>query len=210
MEIILNNSEICIFVYSGNLNSAIELFNKKLDSILKLNSEVLIKYFFNSLNLSIYNYILFKEGISLDKCCFKNSNIIFDSFDLENLKLKGYDLIFSYMTCIDYLSEKHTHPEIKKSLYYINENINQEISLNDVCQLINMNKTYFCTIFKKYTGKTFSEYLNYRRIAIAKKLIKTSKLSLSDISFYCGFNNYSYFCTTFKKITGITPMEFKN
>ncbi len=209
MELILNHSEICILVYCGNLSSAIKIFDDKLHNILKLNDMTSIKYFLNSLNFSIYNYVLFKEGISLDKCCFKNTIVTLDYFDFEYLSSKGHQLLFSYITCIDYLSEKHNHPEIKKSLYYINQNINEDISLDSICHLINMNKSYFCTIFKKHTGKTFSEYINHRRISIAKKLIQSSKLSLSEISFYCGFNNYSYFCKVFKRTTLATPIEFR-
>ena len=84
-----------------------------------------------------------------------------------------------------------------------------EISIDEICNELNINKCYFCSIFKKETGLTFINYLNNYKIEKSKELLKNSNLSLLDISLSVGYNNQSYFSTVFKKITSQTPFEFR-
>jgi len=74
---------------------------------------------------------------------------------------------------------------------------------------LNINKCYFCSIFKKETGLTFINYLNSYKIEKSKELLKNTNLSLLDIALSVGFNNQSYYSTVFKKITCKTPLEFR-
>ena len=74
---------------------------------------------------------------------------------------------------------------------------------------MNINKCYFCSIFKKETGSTFINYLNSYKIEKSKELLKNPNLSLLDIALSVGFNNQSYYSTVFKKITSKTPLEFR-
>ncbi|WP_370773711.1 helix-turn-helix domain-containing protein [Clostridium sp.] len=207
---ILNHLHICTLVYCGNTNLALKLFDKNLKYLIDTTGFEHCDAFISSLNFSIYNYILVKEGISLHKCCFKNTKEDFDSCNLSSLLLTGHKIINSYSYCKDYLGEKYPHPEIRKAIYYIHKHIDENISLNDICSIVNMNKTYFCRVFKNYTNCTFSEYVNTRKITAAKHLLLDPQLSLVEVSLCCGFNNYSYFCRLFKKIIGITPLEYKN
>ena len=207
---IINHLHICTLVYCGNSNLAIKLFDRNLENLIKNSGFNDCNTFIHSLNFSIYNYILVKEGISLDKCCFKNTVEDFDSSDISSLKYIGHKIINSYSYCKDYLYEKYPHPEIRKSICYIHKHIDETISLEHICSIVNMNKTYFCRVFKTHTGYTFSEYLNITRINAAKHLLLDPQFSLVEVSCCCGFNNYSYFCRLFKKIIGMTPLQYKN
>ena len=206
----INHLHICSLVYCGNTNLALKLFDKNLKSLIENTGFKHCDTFISSLNFSIYNYILVKEGISLHKCCFKNTKENFDSCNLSSLLLTGHKIKNSYSYCKDYLGEKYPHPEIRKAIYYIHKHIDENISLNDICSIVNMNKTYFCRVFKNYTNCTFSEYVNLRKITAAKHLLLDPQFSLVEVSLCCGFNNYSYFCRLFKKVIGITPLEYKN
>lgn len=96
-----------------------------------------------------------------------------------------------------------------KIMKYINSYYNENISLKDVAEVVNMNPNYISQVFKKSTGTTFSRYLTDLRINHAKKLLETTNTSINDISQQTGFNDYFYFLKTFKKYTGKTPSEYR-
>lgn len=99
---------------------------------------------------------------------------------------------------------------VQKAINYVDGRYNEEISLSDISTYLNINKSYFCSIFKKETGKTFTQYLNEVRIEKSKQLLKEDHESMLDIALAVGFNNQNYFNIMFKKHTNSTPLEFKN
>ena len=76
-------------------------------------------------------------------------------------------------------------------------------------QGININKSYFCKIFKSETGYTFTNYLNIFRVEKSKNLLKNPNMSLLDVAVSVGFNSQNYYSSVFKKITNKTPLEYK-
>lgn len=103
------------------------------------------------------------------------------------------------------LSNSKIAPIIK----YINEHINENVSLSLGANLCNMSQSQFSRIFKKETGKTFKEYVLLKKIEQAKFYIKTTDKSFSEISDFLGFEDSSYFTKLFKKYEGIPPKEYK-
>lgn len=103
------------------------------------------------------------------------------------------------------LSNSKIAPIIK----YINEHINENVSLSLGANLCNMSQSQFSRTFKKETGKTFKEYVLLKKIEQAKFYIKTTDKSFSEISDFLGFEDSSYFTKLFKKYEGITPKEYK-
>lgn len=85
---------------------------------------------------------------------------------------------------------------------YINNNFKDHISLDQIANVANMTVPAFCRYFKKVTGKTFTKLVNEYRVVHATKLLSESTMSITDISFECGFNNFSHFNKLFKEITG--------
>jgi len=99
--------------------------------------------------------------------------------------------------------------QIKKVYEYIHENFNRKISLNEISELVNMSPVSFNRFIKKRTGKTFIEYTNDTRISYATRWLIETDLSISEISYKCGFNNIANFNRVFKKVKNITPSEFR-
>lgn len=98
---------------------------------------------------------------------------------------------------------------VKKSIEYSLENYDSNISIQSICDILNINKSYFCKKFKQETGYTFSTFLNILRIEKSKKLLTFSDSSLLDISISVGFNSQNYYTMVFKKLNGITPLEYR-
>ena len=90
---------------------------------------------------------------------------------------------------------------------HINENFKDHISLDEVSELVSMTVPAFCRYF---TGKTFTKLVNEYRVVHATKLLAESTMSITDISFECGFNNFSHFNKLFKEFTGKSASVYRN
>ena len=92
---------------------------------------------------------------------------------------------------------------------YIKENYNQSLVLDEVANLFQLNKCYFCSVLKKEVGQTFSQIVNEIRIEKSKELLIDNKLSILEVALQVGFNNQNYFNMVFKKKMGITPLTYR-
>ena len=92
---------------------------------------------------------------------------------------------------------------------YVNANFKQHITLDEIAEKVSMTVPAFCRYFKKTTGKTFTQLVNEYRIINATRLLNESQMSISDISFECGFNNFSHFNKQFNDITGKSASQYR-
>lgn len=98
---------------------------------------------------------------------------------------------------------------IRRAINYIHTHYSEAITLTDVASHVNLNISYFSTVFKKETGSSFSQYLNMTRIEHSKLLLNNTDLSILEVALEVGFDTDSYFCTVFKKRVGISPKQYK-
>ena len=98
--------------------------------------------------------------------------------------------------------------KLKQALNYINDNLDQPITLKDIAQLLDLSQYYFCHLFKESTGIAPYKYVIKQRIEKAKYLIKNSQLPLADISYECGFSSQSQMTQHFRKCVGVTPKVY--
>lgn len=124
-------------------------------------------------------------------------------------------LLITHMT--DYLDSTdkpdNQHSSLNKTLnriiMYINNNLEKQLSLDEISGYLNMNKYYLCRFFKEYTGLTVIDYINRKRIIAAEKLITSNKHSITDIAVMVGFNSLTHFERTFKQFTGTAPSRYR-
>ena len=96
------------------------------------------------------------------------------------------------------------------ALEYLKKNYgNPSLSLNDVCEHLNISTSRFSSVFKEATGKTFTEALNGIRMDRAKQLLRETSLKNYEIAELRGFSNPTYFSTVFKSAYGIAPSAYK-
>jgi AraC-like DNA-binding protein len=93
---------------------------------------------------------------------------------------------------------------------YVMDHFKSDISLNNVALKVGMTKAAFCRHFKKITGKTFFTFLKEYRIGYACKLLMNTGMSVSEISYECGYNTISNFNKQFKSVTNTNPMHYQS
>jgi AraC-like DNA-binding protein len=93
---------------------------------------------------------------------------------------------------------------------HVKNNFKEEITLDEIANMVSMTVPSFCRYFKKVTNKTFTKFVNEYRLVHASKLLAEQTLSITDICFESGFNNFSHFNKSFKAFTGQNPSEYRN
>ncbi|MBE6689366.1 MAG: helix-turn-helix transcriptional regulator [Ruminococcaceae bacterium] len=96
-----------------------------------------------------------------------------------------------------------------KSKKYIEENIDKTVTLSDIAGFVNLSPNYFHTLFSDIEGITPREYITKYRLSLVCELLRTSSLSLSEISDRCGFCNQQYMSLLFKKSFGLSPRAYR-
>ncbi len=92
---------------------------------------------------------------------------------------------------------------------YINDNINESLTLDGICNKFYISKPQLCRIFKNATGSTVQNYINAKRLINAKRML-SSGVPPTKVSTLAGFNDYSVFYRAFHKEYGTTPKQEYN
>ena len=136
---------------------------------------------------------------------------------LESSKIKVFSLILELIYLLDRDSKKKLYRDKLKSgnyeiienvIKYIKENLTSDLSLNAVASYASFSPIHFHNCFKAATGKTLHEYVEEQRIKKAVGLLVSADLTLTDISYECGFSSQSYFSYAFKRKMKMTPREY--
>lgn len=130
--------------------------------------------------------------------------------------IKGY--IYQLIACLVRNNVIQTHvlysneSDMKKldALFkYIEKNYNRRIDLKEAADMLNLSYFYFSRYFKKTTGKTFKQYVDFVRICEVEKLILLKDMNISQAAYEAGFCNVSSFNRVFKRVKGYLPGEIK-
>ncbi|MFB0842635.1 response regulator transcription factor [Paenibacillus oleatilyticus] len=93
---------------------------------------------------------------------------------------------------------------------YIDQRLSEEVTLEEVAELVGLTPTYFSALFKKMTSETFVQYRIKRRMEKALQLMAQSHIRIVDVALEVGYDDYPHFTKTFKKIVGISPSEYRS
>ena len=142
------------------------------------------------------------------------------------LEFEGLQRVLKFLDILDYLGNTddytllnadgvalETSPQDSDKINiiykYVNANFKQHITLDEIAEKVSMTVPAFCRYFKKTTGKTFTQLVNEYRIINASRLLNESQMSIADICFECGFNNFSHFNKQFNDITGKSASQYR-
>lgn len=97
---------------------------------------------------------------------------------------------------------------IQQIIAWTEKHFTETFTIDHVAEKMFLSKYYFCHYFKKYTGKTYIDYVHELRISRAILMMRQGCF-LTECCFACGFNDLSYFTRVFKKMTGYTPSRYR-
>lgn len=107
-------------------------------------------------------------------------------------------------------NKKNSYKYVKLAKEYIDQNYaDSNLSLNDVCEHIGISASYLSELFNEISGEKFSTYLASFRVEKAKRLLRTTNVTIKEIGFCCGFNSIQNFIRVFKKYTDQTPGNYR-
>ncbi len=133
---------------------------------------------------------------------------------------KKLDSVSSLLTIFaDHLSMKSNQiavqatnaepPVITKAKQFIREHHSEDLSLGQVAAAVHTSIFYFCKLFRKVTGTTFTEFVSRTRIERAKNLLLNPNLRVSEIAYEVGFQSLTHFNRVFKKVIGESPTDYR-
>lgn len=163
---------------------------------------------------------LFSHKVSLNK--EQQNRFLYYINKITNAKGFGYDVIeqtafMELLVLINYtfqtahnknaLSSFTYNHQVDDILTYINQNISNPITINNLSSEFFLSPSYICRIFKATTGTTINKYITARRISIAKSLLNDG-YSVMEVHEKSGFTDYSSFFKAFTKAVGISPKKY--
>ncbi|MCD8014494.1 MAG: response regulator [Lachnospiraceae bacterium] len=113
----------------------------------------------------------------------------------------------------DLVADEHrsaTTSFVAKAREYVEQNYeDQSISIETICRQLGVSSAYFCTVFKKETGKTFIGYLTEFRMERAAEMLLTTDEKTYIIAEKTGYSDPNYFSYVFKKQYGVAPSRYR-
>lgn len=105
-------------------------------------------------------------------------------------------------------NEKHDTDYIEKALECIHSEYMNDITVELIASRLNLDRTYFSTLFKKKVGISPKQYIINYRMSVARTLMSENKISVSVAAFSVGYTDVFTFSKMFKRHYGISPNEY--
>ena len=164
---------------------------------------------FNSL-LRRTAYVAGVHPLYIDAVSTNYARLIEQAHTLDEVNGISPFLIRSYCNLVEKRSMASYSEPIRHILVTIDASLTADLSLKRFAGELFLNTSYLSALFKKELGMTLTEYVNKSRISYAKKLLKSTTLSIQDIATQCGIPDIHYFTRLFRRETGISPREWRN
>lgn len=107
------------------------------------------------------------------------------------------------------LKEQGELLRMKPVLEYVEAHLADRIQVEDVCRIANISYYYFVKYFKKVMGMSFLEYVNYKKIKKAERILLTQDISVSQVAESIGMPNMAHFYKVFKKFNHCSPNDYR-
>ncbi|MCH1624132.1 AraC family transcriptional regulator [Fredinandcohnia quinoae] len=169
------------------------------------------------------SYILLNRHIKNDTVI---NSFMKNMMNEQQKKEPGYELFVKSIVhqLIGYLIRNHDSKSLSSQKYnmrlrnlnrlnkvieYIDENYNEQHSVEEMAQLANLSTYYFCRLFKSATGKSLVQYINDLRIEKAHYLLMNTDMNITEIALQTGFTNVNYFSRYYKNTKHISPSSMR-
>lgn len=104
----------------------------------------------------------------------------------------------------------HHDEEILKAQKYIEDNVHEKITIDELADIAFISRRTFERRFKQATNNSVLEYIHRVKIETAKRSFETSRKNINEVMFDVGYSDTKAFRTMFRKVTGLSPIEYRN
>jgi transcriptional regulator GlxA family with amidase domain len=106
--------------------------------------------------------------------------------------------------------KNHTDEAVKQAQEFIDKNIQEKITIDELADLASLGRRSFERRFKVATNNSVLEYINRVKIEFAKREFESSQKNINEVMYDVGYTDTKAFRTIFKKNTGLTPVAYRN
>lgn len=103
----------------------------------------------------------------------------------------------------------HLSPEIAQCVQFLRAHPCGDVGIDEAAGMVGKSRAWLTRKFKEEMGQSLGEYQAYLRLQNAKRLLRYTDMSLSEIAATLGFSSQAYFQSFFKKAMGVTPTDFR-
>ena len=148
------------------------------------------------------------DAFSISDFYIQRCELLYSLNDITNLQ---YRMILDYTERISRLRINQNNSKLLIDVAnYIYHHISEPIKTEDIANSLYLSRPYLSKKFKEETNENIAEYIIKEKINEAKRLLRYSNKTLTQISSYLGFSSPSHFSRVFKKHTNLSPSEYKN
>jgi len=104
----------------------------------------------------------------------------------------------------------HNDIHIKKAQEFIEKNVQEKISVDQLASMLSIGRRNLERRFKKATSNSLVEYMQRVKVEAAKQRFETSGDNVNEVMYNVGYNDAKAFRTTFKRFTGLSPIGYRN
>ena len=148
------------------------------------------------------------DAFSISDFYIQRCELLYSLNDITNLQ---YRMILDYTERVSRLRINQNNSKLLIDVAnYIYHHISEPIKTEDIANSLYLSRPYLSKKFKEETNENIAEYIIKEKINEAKRLLRYSNKTLTQISLYLGFSSPSHFSRVFKKHTNLSPSEYKN
>ncbi len=216
-ESIMINSKQIHFIYTVNESKSKYIVYILHPRLLCSSFPVEQQYVDPIINNENVPYIHFKTGTScaakMETAAREMLASIGNNFLITKSFFVVWDIVINYMSaeiCFDNVERNDQSVDIiKNMLDFTRENLDKNITLDDIAESGGVSKTYCNALFKKFTNRSPVENLLHTRVERVAELLLNTELPMSDIAEKTGFSGASYMSEIFKRYYKVSPREYR-
>lgn len=187
-----------------------------MDEVFRMSESISPKYLANIYTFCFETVLTVKAVLTADGCKAAEDTGILGTTYQEIASIPSMNKLRKFMSevihtvsSINKAGDMNYSTLVENGMAYIRENYNSNLSLEKICGHLAVSKNYFCSLFKRDTGKSIWAYLTEVRMEKAKEFLEKTDWKSYMIAYSVGYDNPSYFSRLFRKLYDQTPGEYR-
>lgn len=156
--------------------------------------------------MQMIHYILHKNGLSAYEL-FQEKDGMLVSAQPRTIDQLQSSSLHAVRVIHDHLHQNDS--VIQRVQFFITEHLYESITREQLACYVHLNPAYLSRLFKREVGESITDYILHARMGLAKDIISTTSMPISDIAKSLGYNNFSHFSKMFKKVYHASPQQFR-